>query len=152
MQSLFIDFPERNRVYLLMYSFQCRFRKLIGFLYNHIVNCTHNCFMLISTTRIPNCIYQLHRELLVHAHEPQNLMASPDDFDMQRITKKMVDDLICNDPLSEFFRVDFTIVELVIAAEIRVALQRWHIVIIVSLVIVDILIMLDFSDNLRNII
>lgn len=64
----------------------------------------------------------------------------------------MIDYLICNDPFSEFFGIYFTIIELIITAEIRVALHIVHIVIIVSLVIVDILIMLDFCYNLRNII
>jgi hypothetical protein len=108
--------------------------------------------MFISTTGIPNCVNQLLRELLIHAHEFKYLMASPNYFDMQRITEKMIDYLICNDPFSEFFRINFTIVELIVAAEIRVALQIVHIVIIVSLVVVDILIMLDFCNNLRNII
>lgn len=108
--------------------------------------------MLVSTTGIPDCVNQFHGELLVHAHEPQNLMTSPDNFNMQRIAKKMIDDLIGDYPLCEFFWVDLTIVELIVTAEIRVALHRRHIVVVVSLAIVDILIVLDFTDNLRNII
>jgi len=80
-------------------------------------------------------------------------MASPDDFDMQGITEKMVDDFIRNNPFGEFLRVDFTVIKLIIVAEIRIALEIVHVTaVIVSLVIVDILIVFDFSDDFRNII
>ena len=80
-------------------------------------------------------------------------MTSPDDFDMQGITEKMVDDFIRNNPFGEFLRVDFTVIKLIIVAEIRIALEIVHVTaVIVSLVIVDILIVFDFSDDFRNII
>jgi len=80
-------------------------------------------------------------------------MTSPDDFDMQGIAEKMVDDFIRNNPFGEFLRVDFTVIKLIIVAEIRIALEIVHVTaVIVSLVIVDILIVFDFSDDFRNII
>lgn len=135
-----------------MHPPQCRSRKLIGNLNYHVENRADNRFMRVSTARIPNRVDQPHRELLICAHEAQYLMASPDDFDMQGIAEQMIDDVVRNNPFGEFLRIDFAIVELIVAAEVRIALEIVHVMVIVSLVIVDILIVLDFSDDFGNII
>lgn len=152
MQGLLSDFTQRDGVYFLMHPPQCGSRKLIGNLNYHVENRTDNRFMRASTARIPNRVDQPHRELLISAHEAQYLMASPDDFDMQGITEKMINDVVRNNPFGEFLRIDFAIVELIVGAEVRIALEIVHVMVIVSLVIVDILIVLDFSDNFGNVV
>lgn len=50
----------------------------------------------------------------MRTHELQYLMTSPNDFDMQGITEKMINNFVCNNPFCEFFWIDFTIIELIL--------------------------------------